>query len=198
MSSTACNADASRCGGSTPSVRTRGRALGEHLSFAPSRTRVRFPPSPLRLRSVNGQHAPFVRPRCGFNSCRRLSLTPVAQRTERCSATAVAAGSTPAGRTTCERSSAGRAPERHSGGGPFDPRRPVAQARGVTGARRAPTSSVRVRPLAGLLHEIVAGRSGSVISWARGRRSAVRLRFPTAPHDRDERPAAGRSRNGYR
>ena len=26
-----------------------------------------------RLRSVNGKHAPFVRPRCGFNSCRRLS-----------------------------------------------------------------------------------------------------------------------------
>ena len=25
------------------------------------------------LRSVNGKHAPFVRPRCGFNSCRRLS-----------------------------------------------------------------------------------------------------------------------------
>ena len=27
-----------------------------------------------RLRSVNGKHAPFVRPRCGFNSCRRLLL----------------------------------------------------------------------------------------------------------------------------
>ena len=25
------------------------------------------------LRSVNGKHAPFVRPRCGFDSCRRLS-----------------------------------------------------------------------------------------------------------------------------
>ena len=25
-----------------------------------------------RLRSVNGKHAPFVRPRCGFDSCRRL------------------------------------------------------------------------------------------------------------------------------
>jgi hypothetical protein len=29
-----------------------------------------------RLRSVNGKHAPFVRPRCGFNSCRRLSERP--------------------------------------------------------------------------------------------------------------------------
>lgn len=28
---------------------------------------------PSRLRSVNGKHAPFVRPRCGFDSCRRLS-----------------------------------------------------------------------------------------------------------------------------
>jgi hypothetical protein len=27
-----------------------------------------------RLRSVNGKHAPFVRPRCGFDSCRRLLL----------------------------------------------------------------------------------------------------------------------------
>ena len=38
----------------------------------------------IRLRSVNGKHAPFVRPRCGFNSCRRLLFsnrrTPVAQR----------------------------------------------------------------------------------------------------------------------
>ena len=53
-----------------------------------------------RLRSVNGKHAPFVRPRCGFDSCRRLLHTPVAQRTERCPATAEAAGSSPAGRTT--------------------------------------------------------------------------------------------------
>ena len=52
------------------------------------------------LRSVNGKHAPFVRPRCGFNSCRRLLHTPVAQRRERCPATAEAAGSSPAGRTT--------------------------------------------------------------------------------------------------
>ena len=48
--------------------------------------------STFRLRSVNGKHAPFVRPRCGFDSCRRLSCVP------------------PRGR-----SSDGRAPERHSG-----------------------------------------------------------------------------------
>lgn len=34
-----------------------------------------------RLRSVNGKHTPFVRPGCGFESCRRLLVThtPVAQ-----------------------------------------------------------------------------------------------------------------------
>jgi hypothetical protein len=36
----------------------------------------------LRLRSVNGKHAPFVRPRCGFNSCRRLEHADVAQQAE--------------------------------------------------------------------------------------------------------------------
>ena len=52
-----------------------GDALWEHLSLAPSRTWVRFPPSPCSsgLRGVNGKHAPFVWTRCGFNSCRRLS-----------------------------------------------------------------------------------------------------------------------------
>jgi hypothetical protein len=35
-----------------------------------------------RLRSVNGKHAPFVRPRCGFNSCRRLQSADVAQQAE--------------------------------------------------------------------------------------------------------------------
>lgn len=44
----------------------------------------------LRLRSVSGKHAPFVRPRCGFESCRRLLHSR-------------------------GRSSDGRAPERHSG-----------------------------------------------------------------------------------
>ena len=45
---------------------------GEHLACT-EEERVRLPPSPPpRLRSVNGKHAPFVRPRCGFDSCRRL------------------------------------------------------------------------------------------------------------------------------
>jgi hypothetical protein len=35
--------------------------------------RVRVPPSPSGLRSVNGKHTPFVRLGCGFESCRRLS-----------------------------------------------------------------------------------------------------------------------------
>ena len=124
---------------------------------------------PPRLRSVNGKHTPFVRPGCGFESCRRLSRdtgrlpgdcpagdcpqpaaattsasgqpqpaagttpdwsqphrgqtsrsdhAPVAQRTEPRPATAGVAGSNPAGRIALHsrgRSSAGRAPERHSG-----------------------------------------------------------------------------------
>ena len=50
-----------------------------------------------------------------LTACRRLRLlTPVAQRTERCPATAEAAGSSPAGRVR-GRSSVGRAPERHFG-----------------------------------------------------------------------------------
>ena len=46
----------------------------EHLACTEEEW-VRLPPSPCssRLRSVNGKHAPFVRTRCGFNSCRRLS-----------------------------------------------------------------------------------------------------------------------------
>lgn len=38
----------------------------------PVRLKWRKPLSVSSLRSVNGKHAPFVRPRCGFNSCRRL------------------------------------------------------------------------------------------------------------------------------
>ena len=85
VSSPRCNRGAPRCDGSTPSVRIIAR-LGMKLSWqssplAPGRLRVRLPPSPStrRLRSVNGKHAPFVRPRCGFDSCRRL-LTPSQRR----------------------------------------------------------------------------------------------------------------------
>ena len=49
----------------SPSTEHRGRRHG------------RRPPG---LRSVNGKHTPFVRPGCGFESCRRLFHTPVAQR----------------------------------------------------------------------------------------------------------------------
>ena len=93
--------------GSTPAVST-SRERGKRRGFESLRLHS-------SLRSVNGKHAPFVRPRCGFDSCRRLLPTPVAQWTERCSATAEAAGSTPAGRSTRGRSSAGRAPGRHPG-----------------------------------------------------------------------------------
>jgi hypothetical protein len=46
--------------------------LAERLACT-EEERVRLPPSPSSPRSVNGKHAPFVRPRCGFNSCRGLS-----------------------------------------------------------------------------------------------------------------------------
>ena len=107
-----------------------------------------------RLRSVSGKHAPVVRPRCGFESCRRLLPTPVAQWTERCPATAAAAGSTPAGRTDSSRgrSSDGRAPGFHPGEARSIRVVRSLKARGVTQrAWRALTSSVRVRILAGLL-----------------------------------------------
>ena len=66
------------------------------------RGRCRFDSDRLHFASVvsNGKHAPFVRVRCGFDSCRRLLRTSVAQRRERCPATAEGAGSSPAGRTT--------------------------------------------------------------------------------------------------
>ena len=104
-SSAGCNPVASCCGGSTPSVRTSWgcSSIWTSASLATRKMPVRLRPSPLThsgLRSVNGKHAPFVRPRCGFDSCRRLLRTPVAQRRERCPATAEAAGSNPAGRTT--------------------------------------------------------------------------------------------------
>jgi hypothetical protein len=159
----------------------------------------------LRLRSVSGKHAPVVRPRCGFESCRRLLPTPVAQWTERCPATAAAAGSTPAGRTRSSsrgRSSDGRAPGFHPGEARSTRVVRSLKARGVTQqAWRALTSSVRVRILAGLFFlSFVAGRSGSVIYGQNGLGRAVRSRAS----DRISRPrltcmaAAGRSIDGYR
>src|SRR4030095_4496803 len=69
--------------------------------------------------------------------------------------------------------------------GPFETGRPLSKTRGVTGARRAPTSEVRVQILVSLLHD-VAGRSGSVISWKEGRKpSRFDTAVPIAHHDRD-------------
>jgi hypothetical protein len=115
------------------------------------------------------------------------ALTLVAQWTERCSATAEVAGSTPAERM-CGRSSVGRAPGRHPGEARATR---VARSRfegpWCNGARRAPTSPVRVRLLADLPHSgLLAGRSGSVISSVE-RPQAVRFdsACPTASHDRE-------------
>jgi hypothetical protein len=88
VSSPRCNRGASRCGGSTPSVRTLGMKLWrQSASLAPRRSGFDSRRLHSSLRSVNGKHTPFVRPRCGFDSCRRLLRG---------------------------RSSEGRAPERHS------------------------------------------------------------------------------------
>ena len=111
-----------------------------------------------RLRSVSGKHAPVVRPRVLVsNPAGGSSPTPVAQWTERCPATAAAAGSTPAGRTRSSsrgRSSDGRAPGFHPGEARSTRVVRSLKARGVTKrAWRALTSSVRVQILAGLLSE---------------------------------------------
>lgn len=161
---------------------------------------VRLRPSPFRLRSVNGKHAPVVRPRCGFDSCRRLLHTPVAQRRERCPATAEAAGSGPAGRTTRGRSSEGRAPGRHLG-----------EARSIRVVRftgpwcnGSTTSSNLVGPGSTPGGPAATTRSSRAEAarlslWKNGLRAVrFRRRAPTAPHDRDARPAAGRHSSGYR
>jgi hypothetical protein len=44
----------------------------QSASFAPRRSGFDSRRLHYCLRSVNGKHAPFVRPRCGFDSCRRL------------------------------------------------------------------------------------------------------------------------------
>jgi hypothetical protein len=115
----------------------------EHLACT-EEERVRLPPSPLRLRSVNGKHTPFVRPRCGFDSCRRL---------------------------LCGRSSAGR----------------ESQACGVSGST---ASSNLVGPGSTPGGPAVHDRRGPerlgyLVRACTFGAVAVRLRIPTAPHDRD-------------
>jgi hypothetical protein len=139
----------------------------------------------LRLRSVNGKHTPFVRPRCGFDSCRRLLRTPVAQRRERCLRVPLGVAGFDSSRAYHFADVAQR--EEHRSATPGRPVRSgssASQARGVTGARRAPTSSVRVRDLAGLLQQ--QDRRGPerfgylVRAAAHSCAVAVRLRVPTA------------------
>ena len=141
------------------------------------------------LRSVNGKHTPFVRTGCGFDSCRRLLSYACSSVAEHRPATAEGAGSSPARCTHADvahREKSTGAPLRR---GPFEPGRPLSKIRGVTEACRAPTSVVRVRILASLLHDLVAGRSESVISWTEGRKAlAVRRREP----DRTPRPRRSR------
>jgi hypothetical protein len=60
--------------------------LWKSTSLAPRRSGFDSRRLHFCLRSVNGKHAPFVRPRCGFDSCRRL-LADVAQREEHGTAT---------------------------------------------------------------------------------------------------------------
>jgi hypothetical protein len=78
----------------------------------------------VRFASVvsTAKHAPFVRPRCGFDSCRRLLLVAVAQRRLR------------RGVQVRGRSSAGRAPERHFGEARSIRVARFPQARGVSGS----------------------------------------------------------------
>ena len=102
--------------GSTPAVSTTASLP------MPPRGRAAWARGPLRLRSVNGKHAPFVRPRCGFDSCRRLLLVAVAQRRLR------------RGVQVRGRSSAGRAPERHFGEARSIRVVRFPQARGVSGS----------------------------------------------------------------
>jgi hypothetical protein len=135
--------------------------------------RVRLPPSPLSsLRSVNGKHAPFVRPRCGFDSCRRLLRG---------------------------RSSAGRARERHFREarsirvvrftGLWCKRQ-----HGELQPRRSGFESWRA------CCQIVSGRSGSVIWCERAPWCTLRFESASRPHPTTatSHSAAGRNGSGYR
>jgi hypothetical protein len=159
-----------------------------------------------RLRSVNGKHAPFVRPRCGFNSCRRLFTyaRSSADRALLCEGRGRWFESSRAYlRTWLRRMSTGAPPRP----GPFDSGRPLSrlrqpsQARGVTGACRAPTSAIRVQILAGLLFSTPRRSSRAEVVRLSGRTAAghacagagsnpaphafVRVGSGLHPHDRD-------------
>ena len=87
--------------------------------------------------------------------------------------------------------------EEHRGATPGRPVRSgssASQARGVTGARRAPTSSVRVRDLAGLLQQRSSRAGAARLSPWRGCGSTPRIRS----HVTTATPAAGRNGSGYR
>ena len=159
--------------------------------------RVRLPPSPLTcLRSVNSKHAPFVRPRCGFKSCRRLLRTPTARWIEHCLARAEDAGSTPAGRTHADVAQTAKAPGRQPG---------EARSTRVVRSHEGPWCNGKHSELqprwsgfdswGGLLE--APSRAGAARLSGRERaRTRVPLRFDSAP-DRTPRPrhtsAAGRT-----
>jgi hypothetical protein len=211
-SSAGCNPVASCCGGSTPPVRTafqetRGcSSTWSSASLATRKMSVRLRPSPLCLRSVNGKHAPFVRPRCGFNSCRRLLQTPVAQRSRALSCD---------GRGRWFESSRAyhladvAQKEEHRSATPGRPVRPGSSALTGPWCNGSTTSSNLVGP---------GSRPGGPAARPRSSRAgAARLSHgkerpcssvsngrcgstppTTAHHDRDVRPAPGRNGSGYR
>jgi hypothetical protein len=170
---------------SVPQI-TGTRLWWQGASLATRKQWVRLPPSPLWGRSTNEEsvlaagswqasvvstdkHAPFVRPRCGFDSCRRL-LADVAQTEEHRTANPEM--------PVRDRSSASL--------GTWCNWR----------ARRAPNPEVQVRILASLL---VAGRSGWVISEAeRAQALRFDSAVPTRTPRPRRHPAAGRNGSGYR
>ena len=152
----------------------------------------------MRLRSVNGKHAPFVRPRCGFDSCRRLS--------------------------TNARSSVDRALPREGSGRWFDSSRACSADVAQREEHRSATPGRPVRSGSSALEGLWCKRKHGELQprWSgfdpwqacffidrRGPErlgylgkaastAAVQIRDPTAHHDRDVRPAAGRNGSGYR
>jgi hypothetical protein len=166
-------------------------------------------------RSVNGKHTPFVRPRCGFDSCRGLLSRPklsgqsavlrrrrplvrVRPRTRSVWRSRTSGGVwgnrevPPAGSTHADVAQ----PAEHRSATPGRPVRSgpsASQARGVTGAHRAPTSTVRVRILAGLLYRDRCGpRWPGYLVKAETPPSGFdtrpydNVRFRSTSHDRDD------------